>query len=472
MRPRWIGLAVGLSLVAAACTGSSVGSGASGWLNEGSVSEASDVPVTSVTSPTANPAKVSTTTDPNLETVELVDPDQSSRVVTGAEVLASRDFAEFNGMRVGLIVNQTSMVGENHLIDLVERSSAVELAAIFAPEHGVRGIADAGELVEDAVDTQTGTPILSLYGATKQPTLEMFRGIDVVFYDLQDVGVRHYTFISTMGLAMQTVAAAGIPFVVLDRPNPLGGKRIAGPVLEAELTSFIGQYPIPSIYGLTVGELALAIKGEGWLDGLEDLDLVVVGMQDWSRSMIWSDTGLDWIAPSPGLPRFESALVYPGTVLIEATTISYGNGTLEPFTRVGAPWLDGQRLSKELNARELPGVRFEWVGFRPTVIENMAPNPRLEGQDLEGISIEVIDQANYEPFRTGLELFLAIEAQAKQLGVGSIIDRGQVFDLLTGSTRLRSQLVEAVEAEALIEELGGELSAFDQVRQRYFLYPG
>ncbi len=391
-------------------------------------------------------------------------------VVPGSGTLSRDGFGALEGMTLGLIVNQTSVDDGVHLIDLVNSSDEVELGAIFAPEHGVRGTADAGELIDDQIDAGTGVRIFSLYGGTRQPTAAMLVGLDALVYDLQDVGARHYTYISTMGLAMQTAAEIGIPFIILDRPNPLGGERIEGPVLEAGLLSFIGQYPIPSVYGLTAGELALMIKGEEWLPGLENLDLRVVELENWQRDMHWPDTGLDWIAPSPGLPTFESALVYPGTVLIEATSISYGNGTMQPFTTVGALWLDEQALADELTELQLPGVIFEAISYVPTVIPNMAPNPRFEGQELFGVTINIVDPSAYSPFRTGLELLGAIEADAARQGLGSIVDRGQVFDLLTGSRQLRAALASGRDLDELLSQLEPALDQFREFRQPYLLY--
>lgn len=395
---------------------------------------------------------------------------ESEPVKTGAERLVESDFEAFSGMAVGLIVNQTSVVHRTHLIDLVNNSGNVTLGAIFAPEHGVRGTADAGELVNDDIDATTGVTIFSLYGSTRQPSLDMLAGIDVLFYDLQDVGTRHYTYISTMGLAMQTAAEAGIPFVVLDRPNPLGGINLFGPVLEDALISFIGQYPIPSGYGLTAGELALAIKGERWLEGLEQLDLQIAEMRGWSRSMVWPDTGLDWIAPSPGLPTFDAALLYPGTVLIESTALSYGAGTSTPFETVGASWIDADGLVSDLQQRGLAGVEFEPVDFVPSIIVNVAPNPRLEGQQLQGVHLVSVDDSQVDPFRIGLELLDALEQQAAAAGLPSIVERGQIFDLLTGSTTLRQDLLAGVAVQEILDGLRADLTGFDQLRQPYLLY--
>ncbi len=267
-------------------------------------------------------------------------------VATGADRLAASGFAALAGKRVGLITNQTGRVGDEHLADALSRAPNLKLAAIFAPEHGFRGQAEAGASVRSGRDAKTGVPIHSLYGATRKPTQAMLRGVDVLVFDIQDVGARFYTYISTMGLAMQAAAAARIPFVVLDRPNPLGGEYVSGFVLEPPCRSFVGQYPIPIVHGLTVGELARMIQGERWLDGLEALELSVVEMQGWRRSMRWPQTQREWVATSPNIPSFEAALVYPGIGIVGEAEVSEGRGTPTPFSLFAAPWLDAARTAQ------------------------------------------------------------------------------------------------------------------------------
>ena len=280
-------------------------------------------------------------------------------VVVGAEVLLASGFASLAGKRVGLIANQTSLANGSHLADLLKAAPGVRLAAILAPEHGFRGASEAGASVGHAVDEKTGVPVWSLYGRARKPTPAMLRGIDVLVFDVQDIGARFYTYISTLGLAMQAAAAAKIPFVVLDRPNPLGGDDVAGFVLEGSLRSFVGQYPIPIVHGLTVGEIARMIKGEGWLDGLERLDLKIVKMENWQRAMRWPETRLTWVPTSPNIPTFQSALLYPGIGLVGETNVNEGRGTATPFAVFGAPWLQAPRLIERLNRGALAGVRFE-----------------------------------------------------------------------------------------------------------------
>lgn len=392
-------------------------------------------------------------------------------MTTGAEVLVDSDFAILEGRRVGLIANHTSQARGDHLIDLLDAARDVELTALFAPEHDIRGDAPAGELFDDRVDSATGVPIFSLYGDTRRPTADMLADVDVLVYDLQDVGARFYTYISTMGLSMQSAADAGIPFVVLDRPNPVGGESSGGFVLEGDQLSFIGQFPIPASYGLTAGELATAIKGERWLSGLDDLELEVVTMNGWQRRMRWPTTELDWLPPSPGLPTFESSLAYPGTVLFEATSISYGGGTHETFAMFGADWADGTALAAELNSRGLPGVSFEAVTFTPGPIPGRTANPRLNGEELSGVRYVFTDIESFDPVRSGLHVLEAFHSSALVAEVDDFIDRPVTFDLLAGTTELRNLLAAGSSADEIVTAWMPETAAFDEMKQRYHLYP-
>ena len=310
-------------------------------------------------------------------------------VVTGAEALAATGFAALAGKRVGLITNQTGLVGQEHLADLLSKTPNLELVAILAPEHGFRGAAEAGAKVGDSTDAKTGCRFSASTGPPKKPSPHMLRNVDVLVFDIQDIGTRYYTYISTMGLAMQAAAAAGIPFIVLDRPNPLGGEYVSGFVLKPALVSFVGQYPIPIVHGLTVGELARMIQGERLLDGLESLQLSVVAMQGWQRSMRWPQTGRTWVPTSPNIPTFESALVYPGMGFVGETDVNEGRGTPTPFSLFGAPWLDAAHIAARLEALALPGVRFEPTTYTPRSIPGVATHPRLEGKTINGALLTI-----------------------------------------------------------------------------------
>lgn len=391
-------------------------------------------------------------------------------VKTGAHVIAEDGFGILAGKRVGLIVNHTALVDSVHLIDLMDRAPGVELTALFGPEHGIRGQAAAGEEVSSGKDVKTGVPIHSLYGDTRKPTQEMLEGIDALVFDIQDVGARFYTYVSTMGYAMQAAAEADIPFIILDRPNPLGGVHVAGPILEPEHASFVGLYPIPITHGMTVGELARMIQGERMLPGLENLDLQVVQMAGWKREMLWPETGLPWIPPSPNIPDFETALVYPGAGFFEAVAGSEGRGTMAPFLQVGTARADGKQLAAELNGRNLPGVRFEPATFTPRDIPGMAVNPKLEGKTTGGIRFRITDPEAFEPVGTGVHVLHAFYHQAPPEERDEFIDRPDWLAKLSGTRALHEMLTNGASPEQILSSWQPDVSAFRHNRAQYLLY--
>jgi len=392
------------------------------------------------------------------------------RVIVGAEVLAADRFASLAGKRVGLIANQTSLVHGSHLADLLRAAPGVTLAAILAPEHGFRGTAEAGASVGNTVDAKTGVPVFSLYGRSRKPTPAMLRGIDVLLFDVQDVGVRFYTYISTLGLAMQAAAAAKIPFIVLDRPNPLGGETIAGFVLEKSLRSFVGQYPIPIVHGLTVGELARMIKGEGWLEGLEALDLKVIRSENWRRAMRWPETQLTWVPTSPNIPTFQAALLYPGIGFVGEMNVNEGRGTSSPFTVLGAPWIKAPRFLQRLAARPLPGIRFEAARYVPQSIEGVAKHPRFLGEEVNGARLIVTDPALVEPLEVGMYVLAALAEEARAAGQRRLIANLAMFHALAGTKRLHRLLLAGSDGGAIIEAWRGEVDAFRAQRSKYLMY--
>jgi uncharacterized protein YbbC (DUF1343 family) len=404
--------------------------------------------------------------DPSLD--QTANP--STPIATGAEVLARTGFATLAGRRVGLITNQTGLVGGEHVADLLTRAPNVKLAAILAPEHGFRGEIEAGAKVGDTIDAKTGVPVFSLYGATRKPMPAMLRNADVLVFDIQDIGTRFYTYISTMGLAMQAAAAAGIPFVVLDRPNPLGGDYVSGFVLEPALASFVGQYPIPIVHGMTVGELARAIKGERWLGGLDGLDLRVVEMQGWRRSMRWPDLRRPWVPTSPNVPSFEAALVYPGMGIVGEATVNEGRGTTTPFSLVGAPWIDAPRLSSRLDALGLPGVRFASAEFTPRSIPGVAAHPRFEDQRIAGVRIAVTDAVRFEPLETGIHVLAALFAEARAKGIAEPVANPAMFQALAGTRRLHRMLTNGLSGADIVAGWQAEVARFREQRAQYLLY--
>lgn len=387
----------------------------------------------------------------------------------GAQVLCDDNYALLRYKNVGLIANNTSTVDGIHLPDLIHADGLVGLAALFAPEHGLRGREEDGVTVKERLDEKTGVRIFSLYGKVKKPAPEMLRDLDFLLFDLQDVGARFYTFISTMGFAMQAAAEARIPFVVLDRPNPLGGEYLSGPVLNPECRSFTGAYPIPVAYGLTVGELALMIKGERMLNGLDELDLRVIRMEGWRRDARWPETGLEWTRTSPNIPDFETSLLYPGICFFEATAASVGRGTTEPFKLIGLPGIDAGRIVAELNHDDLPGVRFQALSFTPRSIPGMSSHPKYEDREIPGIRIQITDHRLYQPVETGIHLICAVYASLDREEQRHFF-REKGFDALAGTDSLRKAIENGSSADGIIASWKGELDRFAAMREKYLLY--
>ena len=389
-------------------------------------------------------------------------------ITTGAKVLYKSDFAALRGKHVGLVTNHTAVVDGIHVIDLMH-ARGIKLVALFAPEHGLRGLQEDGESIGDGIDKQTGVRVYSLYGSVKKPTPEMLRGLDLLLFDIQGIGTRFYTYISTMGLAMQAASEAHVPFVVLDRPNPLGGDLFSGPVLEEGCRSFVGEYPIPVRHGLTIGELALMIKGECMLPGLEELDLRVIKMEGWKRGMLWPETGLEWVRTSPNIPDFETALLYPGICFFEGTAASVGRGTREPFKLVGIPGIDAGKIAERLNGKHLPGVRFESVLFTPRSIPGMKSNPKFLDREITGVRIVITNLRAYKPVGTGIHFLCTLYGMLSKEERG-LFFRQNGFDELAGTKNLRRSIEEGATPEEIVAGWEKDTERFAEKRSNYLLY--
>ena len=392
---------------------------------------------------------------------------------TGAQRLVDDGFADLAGLRVGLVTNQTARVdtadgGPAHLIDRLAVAPGVTLAALFGPEHGLRGTAEAGDRIESGRDAATGVPVYSLYGQHRKPTPAQLRGLDALVFDVQDVGARFYTYVSTMGYAMQAAAEAGLPFVVLDRPNP-AGDGVEGFVMEPRHASFVGLYPVPVTHGMTVGELARMIAGEGWLPGLAGLDLRVVAMEGYHRTTPWEATGLGWIPPSPNVPDVATARVYPGTALFENSAVNEGRGTRTPFQVVGAPWAEGTAIAETLNARGLPGVRFEPARYTPAAIPGMATSPKHEGRTLGGVRLNVTDPAAFRPVEAGVHLLHAFYRAAPPAEQRRFFDADWLAKL-AGTDRLRQMILAGERPDAIVAAWAESVESFRRRRAPYLLY--
>lgn len=381
------------------------------------------------------------------------------RVKLGNDILIDRHLSLLQGKGVGVITNQTGRLSDGkYLVDvLIEKG--VRVVALFGPEHGIRGEAAAGEKVGDEKDPKTGVPVFSLYGPTRKPTPAMLEGVDVLVYDIQDVGARFYTYISTMGLAMEAAGERGIPFIVTDRPNPLGGELVDGPVMEDSLKSFVGMYPLPVVYGLTCGELANMINGEGWLGNEQKCQLTVIPMEGWTRSMRWKETGLAWVPPSPNIPTPDVALIYPATCIIEATNISEGRGTDNPFATIGSPFIDPASLSDAMNRLALSGVEFHPTTFTPS-------SSKFKGAPCSGVSLEVTDLQTYKPSRIALSLLY----QLRSLYSDQFTLSRTSFLRLMGSVGVYDSLLRGDSPEKIEAAWNDALNAFRVRCAAYHIY--
>jgi uncharacterized protein YbbC (DUF1343 family) len=387
-----------------------------------------------------------------------VTPPQASVVVRpGIEVFLSDVPASLRGMRVGLITNHSAIDRARNLdIDLIAKHKDLRLVALFAPEHGIRGDAPAGLKIVDETDPKTGVPVYSLYmSEDRGPSQEMLKDVDVIVYDLQEVGGRTWTYVSTMALSMEAAKRKGIPFVVLDRPNPIGGEIVEGALLDPKFKSFVGLYPIPARHGMTVGELATLFNQKYGIGA----NLIVVRAANWRRSQWQDQTGLPWTNPSPNLRSLAALMSYPGSVYFEGTNLTEGRGTDRPFEQIGASWLNAAEVARVMNERRLPGIRFEAITM--PVLPTAA---KFKGQTIPGIRFVITDRQAYRPVRTSLLLIDEIRRQHPTDFAWS-----RTIDRLTGSDKVRLA-VEAGTLPSLLEEWDREAAEFAESRKPFLLY--
>ncbi len=389
-------------------------------------------------------------------------------VLTGLARVAAEGSSLLAGRRVGLLCNPTAVDAElRHAVELLGARGDIELAALFGPEHGVRGAAQDMISVDTDHDVKSGLPVHSLYGhttASLTPTAAMLDEIDVLVYDVQDVGSRYYTFVWTMVLAMRACAAAGKAFVVLDRPNPIGGVQIEGGAITPGFESFVGLVSCPNRHGMTAGEIAR------WRHAVEklDLELAVIGMRGWARDMHYDHTGLPWVMPSPNMPTVDTALVYPGMCLVEGTELSEGRGTTRPFELAGAPWVDGDRLAADMTAMDLPGCKLRPVVYHPMFHKG-------GGGPVGGVQIHVTSVEAFRPYRTGVAFVKACHDQdpAKfqwRHRAYEFVDTIPAIDLLAGSAALREGITAGARLDDLAQRWPRDEGAFAEERAEYLMY--
>lgn len=392
---------------------------------------------------------------------------QKIRIQTGIEVLKSENFKCLEGKRVGLITNPTGV--DNNLksdIDILHEAPNVNLVALYGPEHGVRGNIHAGQSVGGDIDRATGLPVYSLYGKTRKATSEMLKNVDVLVYDIQDIGCRSFTYISTMGLAMEAAAENNKEFIVLDRPNPLGGNRVEGCLAEDGFHSFVSQYKIPYIYGLTCGELAMMLNGEQMLGNGKKCNLKVIKMRGWKRKMNYMSTGLQWIPSSPHIPHAETAFYYPVSgILGEFSYMSIGVGYTIPFEMFAAPWVNAGELAKRLNDKKLPGVKFRPIYAIPFYATD-------KGQNIEGVQVHITD---YDKVSLTEIQFLVMQEVASLYPDKAVFDvadrkRFAMFDNVCGTSKIRELFGKNNRWSDVRQYWNKDVDGFKKTSRKYYLY--
>jgi uncharacterized protein YbbC (DUF1343 family) len=379
-------------------------------------------------------------------------PQSADRTQTGIDVLEEQNFAPLRGKHVGLITNQTGVDSQGRrTIDVLAHADSVKLVALFSPEHGIAGQLDAK--VGNATDAATGLQIFSLYGDTRRPTDEMLQGLDALVFDIQGAGVRFYTFSTTMGYCMEAAAKHKIPFFVFDRPDPLGGEKIQGPVLDPSRISFVGYFRLPLVYAMTLGELAQMFNAENKLG----LDLHVITMKNWRRSQTFDHTGLTWIPPSPNLRTLTEAFLYPGIEILQPAGVSVGRGTDAPFEQLGAPWIRSDALLNSLSPRQIPGVSFAAASFTPS-------DGLYKGDACAGVKLTITDRNAFDSIRTGLEIADALHRlYPERFQVTKLMD-------LLASQATVDAIIQFEAPASIIASWKSDLDQFRTLRAKYLLY--
>ncbi len=377
---------------------------------------------------------------------------RAGRVQTGLDVLESQKFAPLRGKHIGIITNHTGLDSQGKsTIELLAHAPGVQVVAIFSPEHGLGGQLD--ERLSSSKDPSTGLHVFSLYGETLRPTDEMLKGVDTLVFDIQDAGVRFYTYTVTMAYAMEEAAKRNIAFYVLDRPNPLGGEIIEGPMLDPDKTNFVAYFPIPVRYALTIGELAQFFNSENHIN----TDLHVIAMKNWHRNYFFESTGVRWIPPSPNLRTLKGSIVYPGLEILQSAGVSVGRGTEAPFEEFGAPWMDGEKVASALNAAHLPGLKFVSQPFIPVT-------GLYAGKRCNGVGIRIGDRGAVRSMRMGLEIAALLQKMYPQnFDVSKTI-------VLLGNSETVQKLAEDASPPEIVASWQASLSDYDKTRRRYLLY--
>lgn len=390
----------------------------------------------------------------------------NAQIIYGADLLLSENLDLISGKNIGVVCNHTSILSNGtHLVDALLNQKDVKVEAIFTPEHGFKGLAEAGETIDYKNNLYNGVPIVSLYGKDKKPSSEMLKDIDVLIFDIQDVGARFYTYISTMYFVLEAAGENNIPVIILDRPNPIGGNYVDGPVLDIKFKSFVGVAPIPITHGMTVGELAKYFVGEKLISSWKNVNLKVVQCKNWHRE-IPEEFYSKWNSPSPNINSLETALVYPGICLLEGTNISEGRGTMFPFLQFGAPFIRSQGLISSLKILKIDGAELQSITFTPENIETMASNPKYKDEICNGVKLKITDRNKFESVKFSVKLLYVLV----KLYDNNIKFNAASFDRLAGTDKLRRQLETKIKPDKIFASWQKELSSFKKKRNQYLLY--
>jgi uncharacterized protein YbbC (DUF1343 family) len=392
---------------------------------------------------------------------------QQVKVTVGADILVSDSLHLIKNKRLGIVTNHSAILSNGvHLVDTLVKLDDINVTALFGPEHGIRGNAPDGHSINDGIDSQTGIPVYSLYGKIRKPTKEMLKNVDLLIFDIQDIGARFYTYISTLHYTLISAAENNIPIIVLDRPNPINGVTVDGPIRTEKFNSFVAIAPIPIQHGMTIGELAIMFNQENWLGNKLKAGLKVIKIGGWNREYYFNDCNLEWIAPSPNMPNLETAILYPGMCLLEGINASEGRGTYSPFLTFGAPYINSKELLEELNKFQNSGIELSEITFTPVSIPNMSTSPKYKNIECNGVNIDIMNKTNVKALRFGIEALYSIH----KLYPNEFQFRRNWLDKLFGNTKLTEMLKNNSTPNEIFETWSKELSDFNKIRKNYLLY--
>lgn len=392
---------------------------------------------------------------------------QQVKVTVGADILVSDSLNLIKNKRLGVVTNHSAILSNGaHLVDTLVTLNEINVTTLFGPEHGIRGNAPDGHSIKDGTDSMTGIPVYSLYGKIRKPTKEMLENIDLLIFDIQDIGARFYTYISTLHYTLIAAAENSIPIIVLDRPNPINGVTVDGPIRTEEFKSFVAIAPIPIQHGMTIGELAAMFNQENWLGNGLKADLKVIKINGWNRELYFDECNLPWVPPSPNMSSLETAILYPGMCLLEGVNVSEGRGTYSPFLTFGAPYINSEELLKELNKFNISGIKLTELTFTPVSISNMSTSPKYKDIECQGAKIDLVDKKNVNSLRFGIEVLYSIH----KLYPEQFKFRKNWLDKLFGNKILTEMLKNNSTPNEIFATWSKELSDFNKIRKNYLLY--